>query len=79
MGFPKGTNHVCSIGAHGTICVAVEENTSCLDVSPEALNADGIITVRSYMEALGLLAAHKAGVNPACLTADIASIRDLEL
>ena len=35
--------------------------------------------VRSYMEALGLLAAHKAGVNPACLTPEITPIRDLEV
>ena len=33
--------------------------------------------MRSYMEAIGLLAAHKAGVNPACLTPTIAPIRDL--
>ena len=31
------------------------------------------------MEALGLLAAHKAGVNPACLTTDVASIRELSV
>ena len=31
------------------------------------------------MEALGLLAAHKAGVNPACLTPKITPIRDLEV
>jgi hypothetical protein len=31
------------------------------------------------MEALGLLAAHKAGVNPACLTPEITPIRDLEV
>ena len=37
------------------------------------------VVVRSYMEALGLLAAHKAGVNPACLTPEITPIRDLEV
>ena len=31
------------------------------------------------MEALGLLAAHKAGVNPACLTPDITPIRELQV
>ena len=35
--------------------------------------------VRSYMEALGLIAAHKAGINPACLTPEITPIRDLEV
>ena len=60
-----------------TLVVAVEENTCTLDVSAGALRARGIIVVRSYAEALGLLAAHKAGVNPACLTADVATIRHL--
>ena len=63
-----------------TLVVAVEENTCALDVTASALRAaEGVIVVKSYMEALGLLAAHKAGVNPACLTADVASIRELEL
>jgi hypothetical protein len=59
------------------LVVAVAENTCALDVSPEALRTQGIIVVRSYTEALGLLAAHKAGVNVACLTPDVASIREL--
>ena len=63
----------------GKLVVAVEENTCALDVSAEALQAQGIVVVRSYMEALGLLAAHKAGVNPACLTTDLAAFRDLEV
>jgi hypothetical protein len=61
------------------LVVAVEENTCALDVTPAALRTSGVIVVRSYMEAIGVLAAHKAGVNPACLTPDIASIRELEL
>ena len=60
------------------LVVAVEENTCALDVSAAQLRSEGVIVVRSYTEALGLLAAHKAGVNPACLTADVASIRELE-
>lgn len=62
-----------------TLVVAVEENSCALDVTAEALRAPNVLVVRSYMEALGLLAAHKAGVNPACLTADVASIRELEV
>jgi len=62
-----------------TLVVAVEENVCALDVTAEALRASGVIVVRSYMEALGLLAAHKAGINPACLTDDVASIRELAL
>lgn len=63
----------------GALVVGVEENACALDVTAEALRAPGVVVVRSYMEALGLLAAHKAGVNPACLTADVASVRELEL
>ncbi len=70
---------VMALHGGGALVVAVEENTSALRVTAEALEAKGIVVVRSYMEAVGLLAAHKAGVNPACLTANIASIRDLEL
>ena len=65
------------LGSGRSLVIAVEENTCALDVSPATLRAKGILTVRSYTEALGLLAAHKAGVNPACLTADVASIREL--
>ena len=65
------------LGTDRALVIAVEENTCCLEVSSDALKARGVLVVRSYMEALGLLAAHKAGVNPACLTAHVASIREL--
>eukprot|EP00967_Tisochrysis_lutea_P070377 scaffold92812_cov30-Tisochrysis_lutea.AAC.2 len=62
-----------------TLIVAVEENTCEMDVPPEAVGAPGrIVRVRSYMEAIGLLAAHRAGVNPACLTSKVAPMSDLE-
>ena len=81
------------LGTGATLVIGVEENACALDVSAARLQGEaggaagaadaagsrpsGVVVVRSYMEALGLLAAHKAGVNPACLTADVASIRDL--
>ena len=68
-----------SLVGSSALVVAVEENTCALDVTAEKLGADAIVRVRSYMEALGLLAAHKAGINPACLTTDVASIRELEM
>ena len=40
-------------------------------------SANRCVTVYSYLEALGVLAAHKAGVNPACLTHHIPGIRPL--
>ena len=88
-----GAATMALLGTGSTLVIGVEENACALDVSAarlqgEAGGADGaadaagsrpsgVVVVRSYMEALGLLAAHKAGVNPACLTADVASIRDL--
>jgi hypothetical protein len=62
------------------LVVAVEENRCALDVSAERLRVDGRVTVvRSYAEALGVLAAHKAGVNPACLFSEMPSIRELRV
>lgn len=40
-------------------------------------SANRCVTVSSYLEALGVVAAHKAGVNPACLTTDVPAIRQL--
>ena len=67
------------IGTRRALVIAVEENKCCLDVSAESLQEKGVLVVRSYMEAIGLIAAHKAGVNPSCLTTDVASIRDLAI
>lgn len=49
-----------------TRIIAVEENQTQMRVKPEALGirADH---VHSYLEALGVLAAHKAGINPGAL------------
>lgn len=41
--------------------IAVGENTTTLQVSPEKLGID-VIHVTSYLEAIGVMAAHKAGV-----------------
>ena len=68
-----------SLHAGRALVVAVEENECALQVSADKLKMDGVIVVRSYMEAIGLLAAHRAGVNPACLTPHVASIRDLHV
>jgi len=69
---------VLALAASDTLVVGVEENTCAMAVSPERLGG-GVVRVRSYMEAIGLLAAHKAGVNPACLTPTVAPIADLEV
>jgi hypothetical protein len=48
--------------------IAVAENTTTLAVSPEALGIPAL-RVRSYLEAIGAIAAHRAGVSPAALSA----------
>lgn len=70
---------VLSLLGSRTLIVAVEENESAMDVQPESVGGHGrIVRVRSYMEAIGLVAAHRTGINPACLTPTIVPMRDLE-
>jgi hypothetical protein len=59
---------------------AVEENTCAMKATAEALKLgrEGVVVVSSYLEALGVMAAHKAGINPAALTAQISPVRRLE-
>ncbi|PSR15968.1 hypothetical protein C8255_20330 [filamentous cyanobacterium CCP3] len=61
--------------SHRALAIAVEANTTALAVSPEAL---GIAAVRvgSYLEAVGLLAAHRAGVHPQALTAQMSRLKE---
>ena len=69
-----GGSALLSLGRH-TLAIAVEANTTALAVSPEAL---GIAAVRvgSYLEAVGLLAAHRAGVHPQALTAQMPQLKE---
>lgn len=66
---------------------AVEENETAMKAFPEELllgaskrglaGDHGIVRVRSYLEAMGLLAAHKAGINPQALTPQSPRLRQL--
>ena len=65
-----------------TLLIAVEDNETVMKAGAGALlgggkNADRFVTVSSYLEALGVVAAHKAGVNPACLTTDMPAIKKM--
>lgn len=65
-----------------TLLIAVEDNSTVMRAGAGALlsggrSADRCVTVSSYLEALGVVAAHKAGVNPACLTTDVPAIRQM--
>lgn len=70
-------------GSQRTVLVAVEENSTEMKAFPERLfppqlwEQGRIVRVRSYLEAMGFVAAHKAGLNPGALTPNVASIRQL--
>lgn len=73
---------MCLIHTHANTLQAVEENETAMkawpaDIGLEEDGSGGVVRVRSYLEAIGLLAAHKAGLNPAALTPEIPSIRRL--
>ena len=61
-----GGSAVISLSRTKTCIIAVEENQTTLQVSPQSLGISAI-TVRSYLEAVGVVAAHRAGVAPAAL------------
>eukprot|EP00250_Pteridium_aquilinum_P001945 c12156_g1_i1 orf=260-1525(-) len=48
---------------HKPLLIAVEENQTVLDDTPEKLQMN-VVRVANYWEALGVMAAHKAGVDP---------------
>jgi hypothetical protein len=55
--------------------ITVRANTTRLDVTAESLGISAV-SVSSYLEAVGLLAAHRAGVDPAALTAQVTSLQE---
>ncbi|MDY6783735.1 MAG: DUF3326 domain-containing protein [Cyanobacteriota bacterium] len=52
--------------------IAVEDNRTAMQVSPEALGIKAI-RVNSYLEALGVLVAHRAGISPEALRPQLSS------
>ena len=70
-----GGSALLSLGRR-SLAIAVDANPTALDVSPEALGMPAV-RVASYLEAIGLLAAHRAGVHPQALTAQMPQINEL--
>ncbi|MCU0570717.1 MAG: DUF3326 domain-containing protein [Oculatellaceae cyanobacterium Prado106] len=71
-----GGSAVLSLSQSNTQIIAVQENQTRLQVTPEALGIRAI-AVNSYLEALGILVAHRAGVQPAALRPGISSLKEL--
>jgi Protein of unknown function (DUF3326) len=72
----SGGSAVFSLSQTNTLIVAVRENQTTLHVPPEQLGISAL-TVNSYLEAVGMLVAHQAGIAPDILHPAIASLRAL--
>ncbi|EAW38315.1 DUF3326 domain-containing protein [Lyngbya sp. PCC 8106] len=68
-----GGSAILSFSHHQTQIIAVEENQTQMQVSPESLGIKAI-TVNSYLEALGVLAAFRAGIDPNTLRPNLLAI-----
>ncbi|MGF1515329.1 MAG: DUF3326 domain-containing protein [Elainellaceae cyanobacterium] len=71
-----GGSAALSFGDRPTAVITVRENTTRMRVPPEAVGLSAI-SVESYLEALGTLAALKAGVSPASLRPAILNLAQL--
>ncbi len=69
-----GGSAVLSLSQTAAQIIAVKDNQTRMQVSPEQIGVKAI-QVQSYLEALGVLVAHRAGVHPAALRPDLVSIR----
>jgi Protein of unknown function (DUF3326) len=68
-----GGSSVLSLSNSKTKIIAVEENKTALNVTPEMLGIDAI-KVKSYLEAIGYLVSLRAGINPLSLTPNFNSL-----
>jgi hypothetical protein len=68
-----GGSGMLSLSGTRAQIIAVEENTTTLSVGPEALGVKGV-RVRSYLEAIGVMAAHKAGISAAALAPQVSPL-----
>ncbi|MGC1247639.1 MAG: DUF3326 domain-containing protein, partial [Spirulinaceae cyanobacterium] len=58
------------------IIIAVENNQTQMQVDPEKVGIKAI-RVNSYLEALGILVAHRAGIDPGALNPSLSSLSSL--
>ncbi|HHP7229574.1 MAG TPA: DUF3326 domain-containing protein [Xenococcaceae cyanobacterium] len=71
-----GGSATLSFSNSQTTLITVAENTTVLNVPPEPLGIKNI-RVNSYLEALGVLVARRAGINLEALSSSIASLHHL--
>lgn len=71
-----GGSAVLSLSRRQTLILAVEDNATTLNVPPESLGIS-VVRVRSYLEAIGVMAAHQAGVSSEALVGKISGLQPL--
>jgi len=71
-----GSSALLSLSQLGVQIIAVCENQTQMQVPPEPLGIKAM-QVNSYLEALGVLVAHKTGISPASLSPNISSLHCL--
>jgi hypothetical protein len=72
-----GGSALLTLGQFNPWIIAVQKNQTTLDVPPEKLGIKAL-RVNSYWEAIGWLVAHRAGIDPTALSANITSIREYQ-
>jgi hypothetical protein len=73
-----GSSALISLNQRQCRIITVEENQTIIQVPPHALGITAI-QVNSYLEAVGVLVADKAGINPFALSPKISSLKPLTL
>jgi len=71
-----GSSAILSLNQRQCQIITVAENQTQIQVPPQALGIKSI-QVNSYLEAVGVLAAHKAGINPSALHPQIKSLQQI--
>lgn len=69
-----GSSALLSLSHQRCQIITVQENQTQVQVPPQPLGIKSI-QVKSYLEALGVLVAHKAGINPSALSPQISPLK----
>ncbi|MBF2058608.1 MAG: DUF3326 domain-containing protein [Cyanobacterium sp. T60_A2020_053] len=73
-----GGSATLSFAHHGTMIIVVEDNDTVIKVPPEPLGIK-VVKVKSYLEAVGVMTAHRSGVDYTALLAGERKINHLTL
>ncbi|MBH8571919.1 DUF3326 domain-containing protein [Nostocaceae cyanobacterium CENA369] len=71
-----GSSALLSLSQKQCQIITVEENKTLIQVPPQPLGIESI-QVNSYLEAVGVLVAHKAGINPSALRPKLSSLQSV--